>query len=283
MKSHSIRGVGLTATLALLVACKPQTTPSPDQTTAQMPTVEVVTALPPTPTVAATRTVAPSATIPPISTDPRPGWMWYEDQDDGYRVAYPQIWSVFVDRYVEGQTLFQSPETGTEIRIHIRWLLDDANWLEWVQDNTERVLAAEVDASTLSTNTVFQGQDALFFRVDSHEGSGEQATLVFPDGKRLFAISIYQSPIPSLAAEADVYQAMLSTFALKGRSANADYQPPDWQQARFVPEEITAVALGMMFKAAALSWPSPYMASWWSRSHRTGKCWRRMGMYSMSL
>lgn len=209
----------------------------PSASQGQTPTPLTLTSLP--------TWTPPSAAI---SLAPRPGWKWHGPSQPGYRyqIAYPQVWNVYPNKYKDGQTIFQSPETGTEVRVDIRLLPAGTDWLAWAREHSERVFRLDLDPASITPNSTFLGREAVFVFEPAHFGTGESATLLFADGDRLFTLYLYAGAEPPLAAEAAIYQYMLTTFALNHSGTLNDYSMPDgaWDQVYDMPTEITGTVLG---------------------------------------
>lgn len=163
----------------------------------------------------------------PSPPPPLPGWAWYQNSTFLYEIIYPQNWIVR-GGYREGQMIFSSPETNSEIRIDVWNISPETNWLEWVQSDPAR-LALSLPAESITTNVTFLGQPAFFhFQPSAGGGAGDMATLTFGDGSHVFHLSYHSGVIPAFKAEAMIYQAMLSSFTRPGIPVNTFSLPNDW-------------------------------------------------------
>lgn len=197
-------------------------------TLSEQPTSDIATTIPSETSTAATPQPGPFA-----------GWVWYRSPD-GYQIAYPQVWVVHPHAYADGQTIFQSPETNTEVQVFMRPFLGGPDWLDNLKHRPDILLSDPTNPpASVTPNTQFLGRDALFSFEPSNPRMGTQAALAFPDQERLITLQLCCNTFGE--AEGAIYRAMLTTFSMGTLGPDTDYVLPDgaWAETYHPVESIT--------------------------------------------
>ena len=187
-------------------------------------------------------TATPGGTTAPVSTSPTPpkaGWQWYQHDDLGFRIAYPESWTAEKEWGLQQNS--QKGEVGPiqsrvsftgESTVEIdTWditALPDFDLLEWINTNPEAVLYASPDEA-LTYNARVSGQRAVFFYQASAGPSEGFPVAVITDGEHLYRISLHSTEIPPQPVEAGIYLSMLESFSLPGGRPGTLSIPGDWQ------------------------------------------------------
>jgi hypothetical protein len=154
--------------------------------------------------------------------------MWYQDNEANFIISYPQTW-IIKPAYRQGQTIFSSPETNSEVRIDTWPAPDNQNWLEWVRQDPHRFILTLAPESIVANATVL-GQSAFFHFQPGTGGSGDMAIVLFQSGDLLFNIFYHSGTIPAHKAEVAIYRQMVSSFSRTNQTAASTILPTGWEE-----------------------------------------------------
>lgn len=211
----------------------------------------------PVPTYTAAPSMEPSAVV---SADPMPGWQWFHHAE--YDIAHPQTWHVEENAYGSSETRIISSETNSLVLIRIHKLDDQtgAQWIDWVRENADRVLLHWLAPDMIQPNATVLGQPAFFHFQPAAGGTGDTATLLFPDGERLFRVYFHTGTLPPLDAEASVFQTMLTTLRPASGLAGETALPTGWERGDSLVISSTRVETGFLpvveVAGTMLDWPA---------------------------
>jgi hypothetical protein len=211
----SVRIVNLSTPISNTVTAAPVTTSFTD---------EIVLTPSATP-VAMNSLSTPESTspAPPVQAE-IPSWIWYQDTEANFTIAYPQTW-IIKPGYRSGQTIFSSPETNSEVRIDTWPALAD-NWLDMVQQDRHRYIYS-VTPAAIDINATVIGQPAFFHYQPSLAGGDDMAMVLFQDDDLLFNI-FYQSAALNDKAEMGIYDEMVNSFFRSTQADAATVLPAGW-------------------------------------------------------
>ncbi len=169
----------------------------------------------------------PESTSPaPLVQAEIPGWIWYQDTEANFTIAFPQTW-IIKPGYRPGQTIFSSPETNSEVRIDTWPALAD-NWLDMVQQDPHRYIYS-VTPAAMNINATVIGQPAFFHYQPPLAGGDDMAMVLFQDDDLLFNI-FYQSAALNDKAEMGIYDEMVNSFSRSTQADAATILPTGWAQ-----------------------------------------------------
>ena len=199
----------------------PTNTPLPAKPTS---TVVVADALP-SPTAEPTEPTATSTTDSTAAA----GWAWYEDTAANFTILYPQTWEI-LPPYREGQTIFSSPETNSQVRIDTWPLSAGQDGLAKVRQDPGRY-ALTVAPESIKPNATILGQPAFFhFAPSGGYGSPDMAFLLFQVDDQLFNIFYQSGTLPTYKAELAIFRQMLNSFSLLTETAVPPMIPTGWEE-----------------------------------------------------
>lgn len=184
----------------------------------------------PTNTPVPTETTAAATETPqPTAKAEMPGWVSYEDAASSFTNAYPQTWEL-LPPYREGQTIFSSPETNSQIRVDTWPLSADQDGLAKVRQDPARY-ALSVAPESITPNATILGQPAFFhFAPSGGSGSADMAFLLFQADDRLFNIFYQSGTLPTYQAELAIFKQMLNSFSVDGKTAVSPTIPSGWEE-----------------------------------------------------
>jgi hypothetical protein len=162
---------------------------------------------------------------PPI---PLPGWEWYQNETLFYSIMYPHSW-VVRSGYREGQTIFSSPETNSEVRVDTWEAPTNQSWLDWIKQDPAR-FALILSSESIIPNAMVLGQPAFFyFQPSAGGGGGDTATLIFQDGNLVFSLLYHSGTMPAYKAEATIYKQMITSFSRATYATDLPVLPAGWE------------------------------------------------------
>lgn len=156
------------------------------------------------------------------------GWRWYENYRYGYAITVPQTWELRAvgDSTQLRRARFFSPETGSIAIVEIHELLGE-DWLEWAQERARGMMSLR--PSAIDANVTFLGRPAFFHFDPAAGGTGDQVTLLFAEGGRLFRFYYQAGTLPPPEAEATIFQTMVESFVQPGLTGSSDL-PTGWER-----------------------------------------------------
>ena len=163
------------------------------------------------------------------------GWIRYQSDGVGYRIAYPQSWQLQKNLEEGGvgkreHVSFRSPETGSEVIVDV-WEITtpDFDFLGWINSNSESILYDRL-GEPVTYNAVIMEQQAVFHFHPSGWGTRDVSMLLFTTEEYCFRILFNSATMPVAKAEPYIFLYMLENFSLPEHPASGISIPTGWEK-----------------------------------------------------
>ena len=193
---------------------------------------------PPPATPAPTISLLPTATptVFPTPQLPSQEWIWYENEDYGYRIAHPNTWTHIVewDEEWDEQTYEylvihrdRSYSETAEVIVDI-WNIakpEEFDLIDWL-NRSEGITLGESN----EYNATISGLGAVFQFQPAGGMTGDLAQLLFTNGKSVFRIFFTSGAIPTEATDIQIFIDSMGSFTLLSGLSGPLSLPTGWEK-----------------------------------------------------